>query len=61
MEATGEGDNDSSSSSFSFTDGCPLFEMNPRKGSLYLEEEELEFQTRQNEKQRVARDKVLEK
>lgn len=61
MEATGEGDNDSSSSSFSFTDGCPLFEMNPRKGSLYLEEEELEFQTRKQDKERLAKEKVIEK
>lgn len=45
MEATGEGDNDSSSSSYSFTEGCLLFDPNPRKGSLVLDNEEEEETT----------------
>lgn len=41
MEVDGDGgDSDSSYFSSSFLDDCPLFELNPRKGSLYLEEDE---------------------
>lgn len=53
MEGAGEGDNDSSSSSYSFTEGCLLFEPNPRKGSLVLDDEEEELNSYENKAEKM--------
>ena len=47
MEGAGEGDNDSDSS-YSFSEGCLLFEPNPRKGSLVLDTEEDDIKLKEN-------------
>lgn len=51
MEGAVEGDNDSDSS-YSFSEGCLLFETNPRKGSLVLdiEDDDIIFKENQAEK-----------
>lgn len=43
MEAGGDGASDSSSSSYSFPEGCPLFETNPRKISGFFSNEDEEL------------------
>jgi len=52
MEGAGEGDNDSDSS-YSFSEGCLLFELNPRKGSLVLDADEDDINLKLNEAEKM--------
>lgn len=52
MEGAGEGDNDSDSS-YSFSEGCLLFEPNPRKGSLVLDTEEDDIKLKENQAEKM--------
>jgi len=60
MEATGDGDNESYSSYSSFMEDCLLFEVNPRKGSLVLDnEEELETNTAFENKAKIMKENFI--